>query len=61
MPDFINVSVIVFALWPYNQSVMPAHPPSALFLLGSKFTKYSEVNSHDMNPYAKSNVLQYIL
>ena len=24
MPNFINVSVIVFALWPYNQSGTPA-------------------------------------
>ena len=30
MPNFINVSVIVFALWPYNQSGTPARPPPAI-------------------------------
>ena len=29
IPNFINVSVIVFALWPYNQSGTPARPPPA--------------------------------
>ena len=29
MPNFINVSVIVFELWPYNQSGMPAGPTAA--------------------------------
>ena len=32
IPNFINVSVIVFALWPYNQSGTPARtarPPAA--------------------------------
>ena len=31
IPNFINVSVIVFALWPYNQSGTPARtarPPA---------------------------------
>ena len=61
MPNFINVSAIVF--WLALQPKWPElpKPTSAFFLLGSKFTKYSEVNSHDMNPYAKRNVLQYLL
>ena len=28
IPNFINVSLIVFALWPYNQSGTPAAPPA---------------------------------
>ena len=28
IPNFINVRVIVFVLWPYNQSGTPAYPPA---------------------------------
>ena len=32
MPNFINVSGIVFVLWPYNQSGTPARrPPDGQF------------------------------
>ena len=65
MPNIMNkckcYSICIMALQPKWDARPPAARHFAFFLLGSKFTKYREAYSHDMNSYAKSNVLQYIL